>query len=71
MDKATLAAELETWIGEDPNRETIMIKEAPIGESTLRATIRGRYIPAPRLEKAIRGVMQSHPTRSRRTAAVS
>lgn len=38
-----------------------MVKEAPIGASTLRGIVTGRYVATKRLEKAVRGVMIQHP----------
>lgn len=71
MNTVNLAAEIEAWIDEDPERAALLIKKAPVAKSTLGMTLRGRYIPAPRLENAIRNVMQAHPARKRKTAAVS
>lgn len=57
----SLAEEVSMWLNNDPEREQLLIKEAPIGESTLRATKRGRYVPGPLLERAIRAVMAKYP----------
>lgn len=58
----TLAEELKQWNPENsPERDELMIREAPIGESTLRATKNGRYIPGPLLDRAIRAVMAKYP----------
>ena len=70
MNSAALAKELNDWINGSESRFALMVQEAPIGESTLRATMKGRYIPAERLEKAIRGVMKAHPMPRREKAAV-
>lgn len=58
----SLAKELTNWINNSPEREALLIEEAPIGESTLRATKRGRYIPGPLLDRAIRAVMLKYPS---------
>lgn len=57
----SLAEELVIWLNNDSEREELLIREAPIGKSTLRATKNGRYNPDVRLEKAIRDVMTKHP----------
>lgn len=70
MNSAPLSKELNDWINGSEARFALMVQEAPIGESTLRATMKGRYIPAERLEKAIRGVMVAHSQTKREKAAV-
>lgn len=57
----SLSEELTVWLNNDPDREKLMREEAPIGESTLRATRSGRYIPGRLLERAIRAVMAKYP----------
>lgn len=57
----SLANELTIWLNNDPEREKLMREKAPIGDSTLRSTRSGRYIPGPLLERAIRDVMAKHP----------
>lgn len=59
MKQSSISEILADWIGEDPSREALIINEAPIAESTLKAILRGRYVPAPRLEKALRTVIDS------------
>lgn len=65
-----MVRELKVWLNEDPERASLMVKEAPIGESTLRATISGRYNPGPLLERAIRAVMLEHPVAQHEKTAV-
>lgn len=59
----SLAEELSVWLSGDPEREELLRIEAPIGESTLKATKRGRYVPGPLLERAIRAVMDKYPSK--------
>lgn len=61
MEPTGLARELGNWLNGDLKRAELMVKEAPIGASTLRAIVTGRYIAAERLEKAVRGVMKEYP----------
>lgn len=70
MTAAEFHDELRFWINGDPEREALMIKEAPIKKSTLGATLRGRYNPGERLEKAIRHVMEKYPLRAKKKTAV-
>jgi hypothetical protein len=58
----TLADELIRWNPEnDPERNELMKKKAPIGGSTLRAIRNRRYFPGPLLERAIRAVIAENP----------
>lgn len=61
MTPRSLADELKIWIGDDEKRRAFMIKEAPIGESTLRNTMGGRYLPGKLLTRALRAVMKDYP----------
>lgn len=69
MSRTSLAKELKDWIDAGEGRLALMLKEAPIGESTLRLTLSGRYNPGERLEKAIRGVMAAHPAHPEKKVA--
>lgn len=70
MKPTGISKELKDWINGDPKRVALMVKKAPIGASTLRAIVTGRYVPAERLEKAVRGVMQEYPMPQPEKAAV-
>lgn len=61
MNTTSLAIEVKGWINGSKDRFELMKKHVPIAESTLKATIHGRYNPGPHLERAIRGVMQEFP----------
>ena len=55
------AEEVKKWIGGDAVKEGLLIREAPIGRSTLTAFLLGNYQPSPRLAKAMLGVMEQYP----------
>lgn len=70
MKTAGFEEEVRIWINDDPEREALLIAKAPIAASTLDSTIKGRYNPGRRLERAMRNVMEMYPLPMQEKAAV-
>jgi hypothetical protein len=65
MSTVSLVKELKVWINGDPERVKLMEAKAPIGSSTLKSTLAGRYNPGPLLQRAIKAVMAEYPLEHR------
>jgi hypothetical protein len=60
LEALKVAKELITWIGEDPSRESFIMREVPISKNTLGAIYRGRYVPGPKMVHHIRHAIKRY-----------
>lgn len=53
--------DLQRWVCEDPIRQALLVKLAPVGHSTLLQILGGKRRIEPRMAKCLRDVMDGYP----------